>query len=81
MDYCKRRRSLSPSLHDPGVGRLAELAERLSRRVGREIQLVWLSEAQISPVLMVDVIDHERVLVDRADLWSGSGEIYSGLHE
>jgi predicted nucleotidyltransferase len=58
-------------LHDPGVGRLAELGERLARRVGREVQLVRLSEAQTSPVLMVDVIDHGRVLVDRGDLWSG----------
>jgi predicted nucleotidyltransferase len=57
-------------LHDTGVGRLAELAERLSRRIGREAQLVRLSEAQSSPVLMVDVIDHGRVLVDRDDLWS-----------
>ena len=61
-------------LHDPSVGRLAELAERLSQRIGREMQPVRLSEAQTSPVLMVDVIDHGRVLVDRDDLWSGLGE-------
>jgi len=57
-------------LHDPGVGRLAELGQRLARRIGREVQLVRLSEAQASPVLMVDVIDHGRVLVDRDDRWS-----------
>lgn len=62
------------ALNDPAVGRLAELAERLSRRVGREMQLVRLSEAQGSPVLMVDVIDHGRVLVDRDDLWSRLGQ-------
>lgn len=56
-------------LHDPGVGRMAELAERLSRRIACEVQLVRLSEAQGSPVLMVDVIDHGRVLVDRDRLW------------
>jgi predicted nucleotidyltransferase len=61
-------------LHDPGVGRLAELAQRLSRRIGREMQIVRLSEAQTSPVLMVDVIDHGRVLVDRDDLWSSLGQ-------
>lgn len=61
-------------LHDPGVRRLAELAERLSRRIGREMQLVRLSDAQSSPVLMVDVIEHGRVLIDRDDLWSGLGE-------
>jgi len=60
-------------LHDPGVSRLAELSERLSRRVGREMQLVRLSEAQTSPVLMVDVIDYGRVLVDRDALWADLG--------
>jgi predicted nucleotidyltransferase len=59
------------ALNDPNVGRLAELTERLSRRIGREVQLVRLSEAQNSPVLMVDVIDQGRVLVDRDDLWAG----------
>lgn len=61
-------------LNHAGVDRLAELGERLSRRIGREIQLVRLSEAQTSPVLMVDVIDHGRVMVDRNDLWSGLRE-------
>jgi predicted nucleotidyltransferase len=59
------------ALNDPGVGRLAELAGRLSRSIDREMQLVRLSEAQSSPVLMVDVIDHGRVLVDRDDRWAG----------
>lgn len=57
-------------LHDPDLSRLVELAERLSRRIGRETQLVRLSDAQTSPVLISDVIDHGRVLVDRGDLWS-----------
>jgi predicted nucleotidyltransferase len=57
-------------LHDPSVSRLAELTERLSRSTGREMQLIRLAEAETSPVLMADVIDHGRVLVDRDDLWS-----------
>jgi predicted nucleotidyltransferase len=61
-------------LHDASIGRLAELAERLSRRASREVQLVRLSEAQTSPMLMVDVIDHGRVLVDRDGLWPELGE-------
>jgi predicted nucleotidyltransferase len=59
-------------LQDPDVSRLAELAERLSRRIGRGMQLVRLLEAQTSPVLMSDLIDHGRVLVDRDDLWSAA---------
>jgi predicted nucleotidyltransferase len=58
-------------LNDPNVGRLAELTERLSRGIGREVQLVRLSEAQNSPLLMVDIVDQGRVLVDREDLWPG----------
>jgi predicted nucleotidyltransferase len=61
-------------LHDPAVSRLAELTERLSRGTAREMQLIRLSEAETSPVLMADVIDHGRVLVDRDDLWSGMKE-------
>jgi predicted nucleotidyltransferase len=59
------------ALHDPEVGRLAELAGRLSQRLGRDVQLVRLSEAQGSPALMVDVIEQGRVLVDRDGAWSG----------
>jgi len=58
------------ALHDPNVSRLAELTDRLSRSVGRDMQLVRLSDAHTSPVLMSDVIEHGRVLVDRDDLWS-----------
>jgi predicted nucleotidyltransferase len=61
-------------LHDPAVSRLAELTERLSRGTGREMQLIRLSEAETSPVLMADVIDHGRVLVDRDDRWSAMKE-------
>jgi predicted nucleotidyltransferase len=58
------------ALRDPNLGHLAELTERLSRIVGRDMQLVRLSEAEASPVLMSEVIEHGRVLVDRDHLWS-----------
>jgi predicted nucleotidyltransferase len=53
----------------PDVGRLAEAAERISRHVGREVQLVRLADAEASPVLMDEVITSGRVLVDRQDHW------------
>ncbi len=62
------------ALHDPSVSRLAQLTERLSRGTGRELQLIRISEAETSPVLMSDVIDQGRVLVDRDDLWSALKE-------
>jgi predicted nucleotidyltransferase len=57
------------ALSDSDVGRLAELAARLTRRIGREFEMVRLSDAKDSPALMLDVIEQGRVLVDRDDLW------------
>lgn len=59
------------ALHDPSVSRLAGLAGRLSRAVGREVQLVRFSEERASSALMVDVLEQGRVLVDRGDVWAG----------
>jgi len=59
------------TLSDPGVGRLAELTERLSRRVGRDMHVVRLADAEKSPVLMADIVGRGRVLVDREDRWAG----------
>jgi predicted nucleotidyltransferase len=56
-------------LDDPSVGRLAGLTERLSGRVGREVQLVRLADAENAPVLLADVIEQGRVLIDREDRW------------
>jgi predicted nucleotidyltransferase len=55
---------------DPSVSRLAELAERLSRRIDRDVQLVRLADAESSPILMDDIVTYGRVLIDRNDHWS-----------
>jgi predicted nucleotidyltransferase len=54
---------------DPGVGRIAETSERISRRVGREVQLVRLADAEASPMLMDEIISRGRVLIDRHHRW------------
>lgn len=59
------------ALRDSDLRRLAELSERLTRTLAREVHLAGLSEAQASPALILDVLEHGRVLVDRDDLWSG----------
>jgi predicted nucleotidyltransferase len=56
-------------LSDPSVSRLADLAGRLSRRSGREIQVVRLQDAESSPVLMADALEQGRVLIDRDRRW------------
>jgi predicted nucleotidyltransferase len=61
-------------LDDPSIGRLVALTERLSGRLGRDVQLVRLADAETVPVLMADVIEQGRVLVDRDNRWSGLRE-------
>lgn len=56
-------------LRDPGAATVAALAQRLSDRLDREVQLVRTEEAERSPVLMADVLAQGRVLVDRDGAW------------
>ena len=56
-------------LADPSVARLAALAERLSARTDRDVQPVRLGDAESSPLLMADVLEQGRVLVDREGRW------------
>ena len=58
------------ALDDHSAGRVAELSGRLERRLGRDVQLVRLEDAERAPSLMVDVLEHGRVLVDRDGRWS-----------
>jgi predicted nucleotidyltransferase len=57
-------------LGDPSAARVAELAGRLEPRLGRDVQLVRLQDAERTPSLMVDVLEHGRVLVDRDGRWA-----------
>src|ERR1022692_919491 len=61
-------------LDDPSIGRLVALTERLSRRLGRDVQLVRLADAENSPVFMADIIEQGRVLIDREGRWPGLRE-------
>jgi predicted nucleotidyltransferase len=56
-------------LSDDDVGRMADLAGRLRQRLGRDVQLVRLSDAERSPLLMASVLEQGRVLVDRENRW------------
>ena len=58
------------ALTDPALGRLADLAGRLTRRLDREVQLVRLQDAERSPVLMSAILDEGRTLIDREQRWS-----------
>lgn len=53
------------SLRDPHVFRAVDLAGRLSRVVGRNVDVVQLAQAEAKPTLLADAVEHGRVLVDR----------------
>lgn len=57
------------ALRTDDIARLAALGGRLSEAVGRNVQLVRLNDARGVPALLVDVLDHGRVLVDRDGIW------------
>jgi predicted nucleotidyltransferase len=57
------------SLRDETADALAALSARLSERIGRDIQLVRVREAERSPTLMLDALDQGRVLADRDEVW------------
>ncbi len=57
------------SLSDSSARRVAELSARLERRLGREIQLVRLQDAETTPLLMYEALARGRVLVDRDHQW------------
>ncbi len=56
-------------LADPSAIRVAELTGRLERRIGRDVQLVRLQDAERAPDLMAGVLGEGRVLIDREGRW------------
>lgn len=57
------------ALGDPSAARVAQLTGRLERRLGRDVQLARLQDAERVPSLMADALDQGRVLVDRDGRW------------
>jgi predicted nucleotidyltransferase len=58
-------------MRDAAAGTVAALSGRLRDRIGREVQLVRVQDAERSPTLMADALADGRVLVDRDGLWPG----------
>jgi predicted nucleotidyltransferase len=57
------------ALTDASAARVAQLTGRLERRLGRDVQLVRLEDAERTPTLMADALEQGRVLVDRDVRW------------
>lgn len=49
---------------------LAALAGRLEERIGREVQIVRLSEAREKPMLLSTILREGRVIIDRDGAWA-----------
>jgi len=56
------------SLRDPDLLRLLALERRLGERVGREVEVVRLEDAERDPVFFTLAFEQGRVLVDRAGI-------------
>jgi uncharacterized protein len=56
-------------LRDAGFERLVDLAAKLTRLVGRPVDVVELKDAEAEPSFLAQVVADGRVLVDRDDLW------------
>lgn len=57
------------SLRDPDLLRVLALERRLSERVGRDVELVRLEDAERKPSFLELALDDGRVLVDRMGVW------------
>lgn len=59
------------ALTDPAAARVAQLTGRLERRLGRDVQIARLQDAERTPSLLADALEQGRVLVDRDGDWPG----------
>lgn len=57
------------ALEDPHIFRVGDLAARLTRALGRHVEVVRLTEAQEKPPLLLAILREGRVLADRDGLW------------
>lgn len=58
-------------LREGDAATVASLDGRLRDRIGRDVQLVRVQDAERSPALMADALTDGRVLVDRDRVWPG----------
>lgn len=58
-------------LRDASFERVVDLATKLTRLVGRPVDVVELKDAEPEPSFLAQVVANGRVLVDREDLWPG----------
>jgi predicted nucleotidyltransferase len=66
-------------LRDASFERVVDLSTKLTRLVGRPVDVVELKDAEADPSFLAQALGDGRVLVDRADLWQGLLHREAGL--
>jgi uncharacterized protein len=56
-------------LRDASFERVVDLGTKLTRLVGRPVDIVELKDAEVEPSFLAQIVSDGRVLVDREDLW------------
>ncbi len=56
-------------LRDAGFERVVDLSTKLTRRVGRPVDVVELKDAEAEASFLAQIVGDGRVLVDRDELW------------
>jgi predicted nucleotidyltransferase len=56
-------------LLDPSLDRVLDLAAKLTRIVGRRVDVMRLADAEAEPSMLADIVADGRVIVDRERLW------------
>lgn len=66
-------------LRDASFERVVDLATKLTRLMGRPVDVVELKDAEVEPSFLAQVLADGRVLVDRDDLWPALRAREAGL--
>jgi predicted nucleotidyltransferase len=57
------------ALRDASFERIVDLTTKLTRLIGRRVDVVELEDAEAEPSFLAQIVSDGRVLVDREDLW------------
>ncbi len=66
-------------LSDAGFERIIDLSTKLTRLVGRPVEVVELGDAEAEPAFLAQALADGRVLVDRDERWPGLHGREAGL--
>lgn len=58
------------ALRDTSLDRMVDLSSKLTKIVGRRVDLVRLQDAEVDPAFILNIVADGRVLVDRENRWA-----------